>query len=132
MKLSDIAKKMLLVVCLALPVIVLAGYAYYRTLEFLPFAYGALLGTVLNAAKIFMLDRAVGKIPGMDAVKAGNYVRAQHLLRLVITGLVLVAAVYVPFINVWGAVAGVSMYQIAVYSLKFFNKDEKSDQTNRQ
>ena len=120
--LSDMAKRMMLVVCALLPVLIAGSAIYYRSLSFLPFALGAVMGTALGAAKIVMLDRMVSKVVGMEPARAGNYVRVQQLLRLLLTGIVLVIAALVPFISLWGAAAGVLTYQIAVYSLKWFQK----------
>ena len=122
MRLSAIAKRMLLVVCLSLPLLAAGGFAYYRSLAFLPFLYGAALGTALGAAKVILLDRAVTKIAGMEKDRAMNYARLQQLLRFLLTGAVLVTAAVVPFISLWGAAASVLAYQAAVYSLKLFEK----------
>ncbi|MCL2508866.1 MAG: ATP synthase subunit I [Oscillospiraceae bacterium] len=120
MRLSDIAKKMILVICVSLLVIVAAGAAYYRSLMLLPFALGAFSGATLNVLKVFMLDRAVKKIAGMEKERAGNYARVQHFLRFLLTGAVLVIAALVPFINIWGAAAGVLTYNIAALFMKRF------------
>jgi len=129
MRMSGAAKRMLLVVGISLPVLVAGSAAYYRSPAFLPFAYGALLGTAMNAAKIFLLDRTVKKVTEMDADKAGNYVRLRHFLNFLLTGLALVTAAVVPFINLWGTVAEVLVYQAAVYSLKGLN-DNKGQSKN--
>jgi len=133
MKLSNMAKRMMLIVIISLFALIAGSVIYYRSTAFLPFAYGAFLGTALNAAKIIMLDRTVKRVVAMEALQAGNYARVQHLLKFLLTGLVLVVAAVVPFINIWGTASGVLSYQIAVYSLKYFkDPDTKStDKTDR-
>jgi len=120
MRLSDTARRMMWVLCISLPVIIAGGavYHFYHKFSFMPFALGAALGTALNIAKVIMIDRAVKKIVNMDSVKAGNYVRSQHLLRFLLTGIVLVLTALIPFINLWGAAIGVLVYPIALYFLR--------------
>jgi len=120
MKLSDIATKMLWVICVLLLLLVAGSIAYYRSLLFLPFAYGALLGAAVNMVKVVMLDRTVKKAVGMESNDAGNYVRLQYFLRFVLTGAVLVLAAKVPFISIWGAAAGILTMQFAAFCAKRF------------
>lgn len=126
MRLSAIAKRMLLVVCLSLPLLAAGGFAYYRSLAlFLPFLCGALLGTALGVGKVILLDRAVAGIAGMEKERGMNYARLQQLLRFLLTGAVLVIAALLPFERrqpLWGAAASVLAYQAAVYALKLFGK----------
>jgi len=121
MKLNDIAKKMIFVLCILLAVITVGSAIYYRSLAFLPFATGALLVVALNIVKIVMLDHAVDKALTMTEGKsAGNYMRVQYFLRFILTGAVLVFAATSPYINLWGAVAGVFTMPVAAYSMKIF------------
>jgi len=133
MKISNIAKRMLFTVCISFFILIAGSVIYYRSLTFLPFAYGAFLGTVLNIIKILMLENTVKKAVSMDSVKAGNYARVQHLLKFLLTGAVLLIAAVVPFINIWGAAFSVLAYQIAVYSLKYFKEPDmnKQDKTGK-
>jgi len=113
MKLSAIAERMILVVCVSLLVLIAASLAYFRSLEFLPFSLGALLGAATNVSKIIMLERAVDKAVGMETKRAENYLRIQYLLRYVITGVVLAASILVPFLNIWGAALGILTMPVA-------------------
>jgi len=130
MGLSDIAKKMLLAVGCALPLLVAGAAVWYRSWAFLPFACGALLGTAAGAGKVLLLERAVKKISAMDdPAQAGNYARLQSLLRLAITGAtLLIPAIAIrfglPAGALWGAAAAVLVYQLAIYSMKFFAKKQ--------
>jgi len=122
---------MILVIGISVLVLIVAGVLIYRSLEALYFAFGVILTSSLNVLKIIMLERTVNKVVGMDEPDAGkNYVRLQYLLRYILTGAVLLAAglisVYVhpPFINIWGAVAGIFTLQIAVISVRAMRMDE--------
>ena len=133
MKLSELSKRVILAVCILCAIVILASVIYYRSFEFLAFALGAFLTCGLNVVKIIMLERTVDKAIEMEAAHAKNYITAQYLFRLAITAVVLVAAALAPFINIWGAAAGILTYQPAVYSVKrFFCRDEaatKADKT---
>jgi len=126
MKLSDIAKRMILVIGISFLVLIAAGIAYYRSFAFLPFALGAFLGTALNVYKVIMLDRTVKKVAGMEKEKAGNYVTVQRFLRFLLTGIILVLSALLTFINVWGAAAGVLTFQIAAFFIKNFNGHDEN------
>lgn len=119
MKLSATAKKMVLAICVSLALIIAAGAVYYRSPEALPFALGALLGGGLNVAKLVMLERCVDRAISMEKERAGNYIRIQHLIRLLLTGAVLIIAVFVPFLSLWGCAAGVLTMQVAAFAAKF-------------
>ena len=118
MNLSDVAKKMIKVICISLLALVAASAAYYRSMSFLPFAIGASLGAGHNVLKIGMLDRAVEKSMAMEAKKARNYMLVQYFLRFSLTALVLIFSALVNFISIYGATAGVLTYQIAAFTIK--------------
>ena len=121
MELSKTAKWMIFFVGASALVFIIIGAAVYRSVDALYFAIGVVLTSSLNVAKVWLLERTVQKTLEMDDPSAGkNYVRFNFLLRYVLTGLVLAAAgmisVYVepPFINIWGAIAGIFTLQISV------------------
>ncbi|MGI6161247.1 MAG: ATP synthase subunit I [Christensenellales bacterium] len=122
MEQSDLSKKMIKTIGILLLIIIAAGAAFYRSLDVLPFALGAVLGAAVSALKVILLERAIDKALKMETKAADNYIRLQHFLRLLLTGAVLMLAVFVPFINLWGAAAGIITFQIAVYLLKFTSK----------
>jgi len=127
MKLSGPAKKMTWILLAALPLLAGGAAAYYRSWAFLPFAGGALLGTALGIAKVLLLDHAVKKLAGMEAARAGNYARAQSMLRFLLTALVLALPAFsakwgVPLGVFWGAAACVLVYQLAIYAMKLLTK----------
>ena len=58
----------------------------------------------------------------MEQKKAGNYVSIQHLLRFLLTGVVLVLGAILPQISLWGVAAGVLAFQLALYNIKDASK----------
>ena len=55
----------------------------------------------------------------MDQVKAGIYVSMQHVLRLLLSGIALLLGAVVEQISLWGVVAGILAFQLAVYYVNF-------------
>jgi len=119
---------MLWITLCALPLLAGGAAAYYRSWGFLPFAGGALLGTAVNAAKVFLLERTVNKLAAMEsAAKAAGYARIQGLLRFLLTALALAGPAFanrwgLPIAVFWGAAAAALVYQLTVYSLKLTDK----------
>ena len=122
---SDFSKRIMSILCALLLLLVLVSIAYYRSLAFLPFAAGVLLGGAINALKVFLLDRSIKKSIDMEKEKAGKYIVFQYLLRFLLTGLVLVLSAVLSFISIWGAAAGVLTLQIAVYIMKYTLRHEE-------
>ena len=120
MKLSAIAKRMILVIIICTFVILIIGavLAFLHMGEFLPVALGAFFGVAISVLKVIMIDRTVKNVAGMEADTAGKYVRIQHFLRFGITGALLVIAALVPFINLLSAAAGVLTFQVATMSMR--------------
>jgi len=118
---------MILVICIAAFVIIAVGYVVFllflqrALLQALFFAFGVVLTSALNVLKVYMLERTVQNTLEIDDVSTGkNYVRLQYLLRYALTGAVLLVAGLIwinvdpPFINIWGAIAGIFTLQISV------------------
>ena len=121
MKLSRTTRNMIFFICIAALAFIVGGVIFYRSIHALYFAIGVILTSSLNIGKVFLLQRTVQKTLEKDDIKSGkNYVRVQFLLRYALTTVVLLAAglisVYVepPFINIWGAIAGIFTLQISV------------------
>lgn len=115
MKVSPLAKRMIITIVGISALFVVASFIYYRSLAFLPFLLGALLGTSVSIWKVFVLERAVDRALGMDKKKAGNYVSLQQLFRLFVTGVVLFTGAVVPQVSLWGVAAGIIAFQLALY-----------------
>ena len=131
MNLSLPSKKMILVIGISALVIIAGGAAIYRSIEAIYFALGTILTSALNVLKVIMLERTVKKVVNIEEPETGkNYVRLQYLLRYFLTGIVLLAVglvtAYVepPFINIWGAIAGIFTLQISVIIVRSMKLDE--------
>jgi len=123
---------MIQMVCASAAVMILVGAAIYRSIDALYFAIGVILMSSLNVFKIWLLEKSVRKTLDMDDPDAGkNYVKLQYLARYFLTAAVLFGAglitMYVepPFINVWGALAGVFTLQIAVIISRHMKIDDE-------
>ncbi|MBU5595471.1 ATP synthase subunit I [Amphibacillus sp. MSJ-3] len=123
MKLSDLAKKMVYTILIIALICILSSVIYHRSLDFLPFAFGVLLGSAVSIAKVFLLERAVNKALEMEQKHAKNYVSIQHVLRLLLSGVVLVLGAIMPQLSLWGVAAGILAFQVAVYNVKFTAKN---------
>jgi len=114
------AKKIIQLMAFFSLIMIAAGAIYYRSLLILPFAIGVILTTSLNVLKISMLKREVKRIANMEGQNTGSFARVQYFIRFLLTGLVLVFAALTPFIDLWGALAGIFTLPLAVYSTRFF------------
>lgn len=123
MKLSELAKKMILSILVISSICIIASAIYYRSLDFLPFVIGVFLGSAVSIAKVFLLERAVNNALKMEQKRAGNYVSLQHILRLLLSGAALLLGAIVPQISLWGVAAGVLAFQLSIYNIKFMSKN---------
>lgn len=119
MKLSKLAKRMILTIIAIALICILTSVVYYRSLDFLPFMLGVILGSVASIVKVFLLEHAVDNALTMEEKRAGNYVSIQHILRLLLSGVILFLGAVVPYISLWGVVAGILAFQLAIYNVKF-------------
>lgn len=122
MKISDLAKRMIFTILIIALICVIGSLIYHRSLDFLPFLLGILLGSATSIIKVFLLERTVDNALSMKKESVGNYVGFHHILRLLLTGLVLFLGAVVPQISLWGVAAGILAFQLAVYNLRFLKK----------
>ena len=129
MRFSANTKKMSVAILLAALAVSVIGAVYFlissRFLSILLFFFGVLLTSCLNIYKIILLERSVNKAINNELKSVKNHMRVQALLKLFLTGVILVAAVKLPIGDLalfWGAVFGVFTLSIAGYGLKIFNK----------
>jgi len=106
---------------------------------------GLLLGGMTSIAKVFMIQSTMEKAVLKQAHAASNYVRAQFMLRYLITFMVLFIGVYTSYVSFIGLIIGVFALKPAAYiqgklepsvpkdgSIEFLeweeeDEDEKSD-----
>lgn len=122
MKLSDLGKRMTFTILIVALISILASFIYYRSLDFLPFLFGVILGSVVSIIKVILLERAVDKALSMEKKRVGGYVGLQHLFRLLISGVVLFIGAVAPQISLWGVTAGIFAFQLGIYSVRFGSK----------
>lgn len=118
LKLTYIAKRMIYSILIIALIGIVGSVLFYRSLESLPFLWGVILGSLTSIVKVVLLDKAVDKALSMDNKKAKNYVGLQHILRLFLSGVVLVLGAVVPQINLWGVVLGILAFQLSVYTVR--------------
>lgn len=136
MKLSVLAQKMIkyiaiitavlvvggVILCLAVPS--LSGDEMSPAVLALQVALGIIFSSLINVLKVYLLDRQVAKLSTMDDPKRGQYYASgQALLRFFITGAGLLAAHFIPFTNLFGAVVGAFTWNIAIYAMNGKNFD---------
>ncbi|MCL2045393.1 MAG: hypothetical protein FWG88_03295 [Oscillospiraceae bacterium] len=117
---SKIAKKMILVIISCGIFIATVGIllSYMQISSFLPVFLGTIFGVAISIIKVVMIDGAVNRITGLETQTVSAYVHLQHILRFGITGVLLVVAALVPFINIYSTAAGVLSFQVASLSVR--------------
>ena len=116
---SKDAKRMLALIAGQALVIILISAIYFRSLEFLPFAYGVLISCALNYFRIYMIERTVQKTVTMQSGGVA-FGWGQYMIRFLMTGVVLILVAMSPYISLWGAIAGIFTFQLSAYMLRFF------------
>jgi predicted outer membrane lipoprotein len=126
LRLSGTVKKMSFIMAGAAVLMIIGGAAYHRSIEAaLPFALGVVLTTAFNVVRIVWLEVAINKAVAMDEKSGANYIRVQYLLRFTALGLVLLVAVYVPFLDIFGAIFGIFTFHIAAFALGRITKEDE-------
>jgi hypothetical protein len=123
MKLSNLTKRMILTIIIIALICVIGSIIYHRSMDFIPFLLGVVIGSAVSIAKVFLLEHAVDKALTLGKKQAGNYVSLQHILRLLLTGVVLFLGAVIPQISLWGVAAGIFAFRIALYTVKFTSKN---------
>ena len=123
-EIAEIRWKIIVNMLIVAAVLVVGGAVFHRSMpEALYFAIGVILSTGLNVLKLHMIGLASERIVQMEIEGRGkSFAGLQYLLRFLLTAAVLVAAAYVPFIDLIGAIFGVFTMQIAFYIWNITNK----------
>ncbi|HHU04382.1 MAG: ATP synthase subunit I [Saccharofermentanales bacterium] len=112
---SDISKKMIIIILIIAILAIVGALIFYRSLDFLPFALGVLIGTAGSVARVLLVKRTVTRALKMEAKDVGRYVNAQAFIRLGLAVAILLIAALVPQINLWGAAIGIIAFHPAIY-----------------
>ena len=120
MKLSKIANKMIrvVVICSLLITAMGAVLTALKISKFVPIVLGVILGSTVSILRVVMIDRTVKKLTSMETENPSGYVSLQHILRFVVSGVIMTIAAVVPFINTYSAAAGVLSFQAATMSVR--------------
>ena len=118
--LSEVSQKMILAILAIAGIICLGGLIFYRSIEAFYFANGVILASALNVAKVFMLENMVKKLGVSEDSFKMSSVYLQYILRFVLTAVVLLIGVFVPFISLFGIVGGVLTLPLSGFAMKFF------------
>lgn len=86
---------------------------------------GVALGTVVSLVKLLMIERTVEKAVDMDPQNAKNYVNSRSSFRFVLTIVIVVLAIKIPFFNILGVIVGLILTQPAVYIVNFINRNQE-------
>ena len=128
MKISRTVWKMNLVMLVTGLVIIIGGIIAsfsFPLLQIVPFSLGVMLTTIFNCFKAIWIEYTVNRVLSMNNESASSaFIRGQHFLRFLSTGVVLTAAVFLPFIDVLGAVLGIFTFNVGKYSLAFIVNTE--------
>ncbi|MCL2386096.1 MAG: hypothetical protein FWC89_00965 [Defluviitaleaceae bacterium] len=95
----------------------------------IPFFLGIAMAMSVNIAKVFLMKRAVSNAVKREAVAAKLYLQGQYFLRLIITGIVLLVAglLHPNTVNFMGTFFGILTFPVAMYSMRFFIRDDVKD-----
>lgn len=126
MDINSMKKRMFVTILIVAAACIIGAIIYYGSRGFLPFMLGVLLGSALSIGKTLLLVRTVDNALKKEAKQSAGYVNIQHILRLLLTAAVLLIAALIPQINLWGAIAGVLSYNLAIYSIGFSRKTKKA------
>lgn len=98
------------------------GAAYAENYDYLvlvgkkgSFIIGIMIGYILTAVKIIMIDLAREKAFYMDMREGRAYASSQYLLRFLLTGVVLLASLLIPEISFIGTFLSILSLQLAGY-----------------
>jgi len=142
-KMSWASRRMIAVMLILSVIIIICGAVVYNTLDIQPlgrvsggsftaqrmdavaFAYGVIFLLIINIIKIILSENAANEVIKMSAEgskSVSGYIQMQAMSRFALTVGALLAAAFIPFIDVFGAVFGALVWQIAVYSVKYSKK----------
>jgi len=89
------------------------------------FSFGVLLTTCLNCVKIILLEKTAARVVELnDEARGKNFARMQYFFRFLLTIAVFLAAAFVPFIDLFGAIFGIFTMQLAMYVWRFTSPKE--------
>jgi len=119
MRLSAIAARLLLAVVILTLIIILAGFAYYRSALALPFAAGAAVLAITNLYRVWSLNLSVTGAVKSGSMKALLKLQFMYLSRYLLTAAALIFVALSPHISIWGAIWSMATWPVAVFITKY-------------
>jgi len=105
------------------------GAAFFRSSLAIGFALGIGMSMALNLVKIKWLKHCVNRAVNMEAARAAAYISVNYILRYALTGLVLVAAYFLPIVDMFGAAIGLLSMPFANYVVHFIKRRGGTSET---
>jgi len=116
---SFVSKMMKAVIFISILMMV-GGAAVLRSSYAVGFALGVGMTMVLNLVKIVWLKYCVTRAVSMETGAGGAFISIHYILRFVLTGLVIVAAHFLPVVDMFGAAVGLLSLPFSNYAVHFF------------
>lgn len=113
--------KALMITTIAIGIIfILLGLIFHK--ERLIWTKGVLFGTIFTVLKLALIQKTVNKAIEMSKSDAEKHTMGQYTIRYILTGVVLVVAIFEPSISFAGVVIGLFTMKIAIYVLLMLGK----------
>ncbi|HZK28444.1 MAG TPA: ATP synthase subunit I [Thermoclostridium sp.] len=132
MKLSDLARRMIISILAITLICIVGSIIYHRSFAFLGFLFGSIIGIAVSIIKVFLLESSVDKALTMDKNAAVKYITFQYFLRMLLSGAALIIGAIVTHISLWGVVAGVLAFPFATYLEKFRSKSKEEPSKSKE
>ena len=120
MTLSDTVKKLLISIALHFFIALMCGMLINAVIKFdtqASFISGLVLGASLSVIKLLLMERGISKSLSMQTIYAGLYTILQITLRNIISIILLICALLIEGISIWGVLAGLILLQSAAFSV---------------
>ena len=114
--------KMIKAITIISVLMMVIGAAFFRSSLAIGFVIGVAMSMGLNIVKALWLRHSVSRAVNMEQAAGTAYIAVMHVLRFVATGLVLVAAHFLPFTDMFGAAVGLLSMPFANYAVNFLGR----------
>lgn len=119
---TEMALKQIIISVAALGIIAL-GIGIFFVDNILYWIIGIVAGTIISVLKVIMLYKTLDKAVDMSPEDAKNYTRTRYTFRMVLSIVLVIVAIKIPYVNVIGVIVGLLLVQPAVYIVNFINKN---------
>lgn len=119
---TEMALKQIIISVAALGIIAL-GIGMFFVENILYWIIGIVAGTIISVIKVIMLYKTLDKAVDMSPEDAKNYTRSRYTFRMVLSIVLVIVAIKIPYVNVIGVIVGLLLVQPAVYIVNFINKN---------